>query len=116
MAQLVTLYWRDIPAQVVAEAGRAANAHRPKLSFTGVLRLRLTRRPCVMALTAQMTILLNGAKHPEDCSDALEDEARKRQMHLKLNMILPDWQRWWRRVAGIADFANRLVLIWHAPF
>ena len=33
MAQLITLYWRDIPAQVVAEAGRGRKRTQAKIEL-----------------------------------------------------------------------------------
>ena len=33
MAQLITLYWRDIPAQVIAERGRGRNREQAKIEL-----------------------------------------------------------------------------------
>ena len=34
MANLITLYWRDIPAQVIAERGRGRNREQAKLELS----------------------------------------------------------------------------------
>ena len=33
MAQLITLYWRDIPAQVIAERGRGRKREQAKIEL-----------------------------------------------------------------------------------
>jgi hypothetical protein len=60
MANLITLYWRDIPAQVIAERGRGASVSRPRLNCHGAFQLPLMRQRCAMAQTRPMIILLNG--------------------------------------------------------
>ena len=34
MAHLITLFWRDIPAQVIAESGRGRNRQQAKIELT----------------------------------------------------------------------------------
>ena len=78
MGQVVTLYWRDIPAQVVAEKGRGRKRDQAKIE--------LHRR---FALAIDEAAMRDGAKSTDDyladwrkgdpveCSDELEAEARR---------------------------------------
>ena len=78
MGQVVTLYWRDIPAQVVAEKGRGRNREQAKIE--------LDRR---FALAIDEAAMRDGANSTDDylsdwrrgtpveCSDELEAEARR---------------------------------------
>jgi hypothetical protein len=43
MAQLTVLYWRDIPAQVIAKAGRASAKRELSLRFTEAIDLAAMR-------------------------------------------------------------------------
>ena len=77
MGQVVTLYWRDIPAQVVAEKGRGRKREQAKIE--------LHRR---FALAIDEAAMRDGADSTDDylsdwrrgtpveCSDELEAEAR----------------------------------------
>ena len=78
MGQVVTFYWRDIPAQVVAEKGRG----RKREQF----KIELNRR---FALAIDEAAMRDGADSTDDyladwrrgdlvdCSDELEAEARR---------------------------------------
>ena len=78
MGQVVTLYWRDIPAQVVAENGRGRKRKQAKIE--------LHRR---FALAIDEAAMRDGAESTDDyladwrrgdpveCSDELEVEARR---------------------------------------
>ena len=78
MGQVVTLYWRDIPAQVVAEKGRGRKRKQAKIE--------LHRR---FALAIDEAAMRDGADSTDDyladwrrgdlvdCSDELEAEARR---------------------------------------
>ena len=78
MGQVVTLYWRDIPAQVVAEKGRGRKREQAKIE--------LHRR---FALAIDEAAMRDGAESTDDyladwrrgapveCSDELEVEARR---------------------------------------
>ena len=78
MGQIVTLYWRDIPAQVVAEKGRGRKREQAKIE--------LQRR---FALAIDEAAMRDGADSTDDyqadwrrgspveCSDDLEAEARR---------------------------------------
>ena len=77
MGKIVTLYWRDIPAQVVAEKGRGRKREQAKIE--------LHRR---FALAIDEAAMRDGADSTDDyladwrrgeavdCSDELESEAR----------------------------------------
>ena len=79
MANLITLYWRDIPAQVIAERGRGRKREQAKIE--------LPRRFSVAIDAAAMH---DGAEstdeylsewrrsEPEDCGEDLEAEAAVR--------------------------------------
>ncbi|MBL81400.1 MAG: hypothetical protein CMM80_02455 [Rhodospirillaceae bacterium] len=78
MGQVVTLYWRDIPAQVVAEKGRGREREQAKIE--------LHRR---FALAIDEAAMRDGANSTDDyladwrrgeaveCSDDLKSEALK---------------------------------------
>ena len=78
MGQVVTLYWRDIPAQVVAQKGRGRKREQAKIE--------LDRR---FALAIDEAAMRDGADSTDDyladwrkgdlvdCSDELEGEARR---------------------------------------
>ena len=78
MGQVVTLYWRDIPAQVVAEKGRGRKREQAKIE--------LNRR---FALAIDEAAMRDGADSTDDyladwrrgeaveCSDDLETEASR---------------------------------------
>ena len=79
MAQLITLYWRDIPAQVIAERGRGRKREQAKIE--------LHRR---FAIAIEAAAMRDGADstddyraewrrgEPVECSDDLEAEAAAR--------------------------------------
>lgn len=76
MAQLITLYWRDIPAQVIAERGRGRKREQAKVE--------LARR---FAIAIDAAAMRDGADstddylaewrrgEPVECGDDLEAEA-----------------------------------------
>ena len=78
MAHLITLFWRDIPAQVIAEAGRGRNRQQAKIE--------LARR---FAIAIDAAAMRDGANSSDDylaewrrsepilCSDDLDAEAAK---------------------------------------
>tara|TARA_B100000989_G_C19336938_1_gene383333 strand:+ start:248 stop:562 length:315 start_codon:yes stop_codon:yes gene_type:complete len=78
MAHLITLFWRDIPAQVIAESGRGRNRQQAKIE--------LPRR---FAIAIDAAAMRDGAKCTDDylaewrrsepilCSDDLDAEAAK---------------------------------------
>jgi hypothetical protein len=70
-AKLVTIYWRDIPAQVNAQAGRNR--------FAGVLDERfekdIDRAAMVAGLTGSDQYVAEWRREARPCSDDLEAEA-----------------------------------------
>ena len=78
MAHLITLFWRDIPAQVIAESGRGRNRQQAKIE--------LPRR---FAIAIDAAAMKDGADSTDDylaewrrsepvpCADDLEAEAAK---------------------------------------
>ena len=78
MAHLITLFWRDIPAQVIAESGRGRNRQQAKIE--------LPRR---FAVAIDAAAMRDGANSTDDylaewrrsdpilCSDNLDEEAAK---------------------------------------
>ena len=84
MGQIVTLYWRDIPAQVVAEKGRGRKREKVKIE--------LNRR---FALAIDEAAMRDGADSTDDyladwrrgeavdCSDDLETEAHTLAVRLE---------------------------------
>ena len=76
MAHLITLFWRDIPAQVIAESGRGRNRQQAKIE--------LPRRFAIAIDTAAMKDGANSTddylaewrrSEPVSCSDDLDAEA-----------------------------------------
>ena len=84
MAHLITLFWRDIPAQVIAESGRGRNRQQSKVE--------LPRRFAIAIDAAAMT---DGADSTDDylaewrrsepvsCSDDLDEEATKQATYIE---------------------------------
>ena len=78
MAHLITLFWRDIPAQVIAESGRGRNRQQAKIE--------LPRR---FAIAIDAAAMRDGADSTDDylaewrrsepvpCGDDLDAEAAK---------------------------------------
>ena len=78
MAHLITLFWRDIPAQVIAESGRGRNRQQAKIE--------LPRR---FAIAIDAAAMRDGANSSDDylaewrrsepilCSDDLDAEVAK---------------------------------------
>ena len=86
MAHLITLFWRDIPAQVIAETGRGRNRQQAKIE--------LPRR---FAVAIDAAAMKDGADSTDDylaewrrsepvsCSDDLEAEATKLAADIEAN-------------------------------
>ncbi len=84
MAQLITLYWRDIPAQVIAERGRGRKREQAKIE--------LSRR---FAIAIDAAAMRDGADSTDDylaewrrgdpveCGEDLEAEAAARAAELE---------------------------------
>ena len=84
MAQLITLYWRDIPAQVIAERGRGRKREQAKIE--------LSRR---FAIAIDAAAMRDGADSTDDylaewrrgdpveCGEDLEAEATAKAAELE---------------------------------
>jgi len=72
MAQLIVTYWRDIPAQVTARAGRTAAKRELSLRFTEAIDMAAMRSGAA-GTDAYLSEWRRGS--PEDCSDDLEAAA-----------------------------------------
>jgi hypothetical protein len=69
MATLTILYWRDIPAQVVAKAGRASAKRELPLRFTEAIDMAAMRSGAA-GTDAYLAEWRRG--EPEPCGDDLE--------------------------------------------
>ena len=97
MAQLITLYWRDIPAQVIAERGRGRKREQAKIE--------LARR---FAIAIDAAAMRDGADstddylaewrrgEPVECGDDLEAEAAAMAAKLGPNIRLNGSRAWLR--------------------
>ena len=72
MAQLTVVYWRDIPAQVIVKAGRAAAKRELPLRFTEAIDMCAMR---VGARDSDAYLAEWRRGSPEPCGDDLESEA-----------------------------------------
>ena len=78
MASLTVVYWRDIPAQVIAEKGRG----RKKTSFKVELSDRFAKAIDAAAMTSNLTtkddyLAFWRRSDPEGCGEDLSKEARR---------------------------------------
>ena len=78
MASLTIVYWRDIPAQVIAEKGRG----RKKTSFKIELSDRFAKAIDAAAMTSNLTakddyLAFWRKSGPEACGEDLSKEAQK---------------------------------------
>ena len=86
MAHLITLFWRDIPAQVIAESGRGRNREQSKIE--------LSRR---FAIAIDAAAMKDGAESTDDylaewrrsepvlCGDDLDAESAKLAADIEAN-------------------------------
>ena len=80
MAKLTIVYWRDIPAQVIVKAGRAAAKRELSLRFTEAIDM------CAMRVGARDTdaYLAEWRRGgPQPCGDDLEAEAEAAKSRLE---------------------------------
>jgi hypothetical protein len=73
MATLTILYWRDIPAQVVAKAGRASAKRELPLRFTEAIDMAAMRSGAA-GTDAYLAEWRRG--EPAPCGDDIEAEAQ----------------------------------------
>lgn len=77
MAQLMILYWRDIPAQVVAEKGRGRKREQAKIELHRRFALAIDEAAMRDGADSTDDYLADWRRgEPSECSDDLQAEAR----------------------------------------
>lgn len=77
MAQIMVLYWRDIPAQVVAEKGRGRKREQAKIELARRFALAIDEAAMRGGADEADDYLADWRKgEPLECSDNLEAEAK----------------------------------------
>ena len=78
MGQVVTLYWRDIPAQVVAEKGHCRKREQAKIELNRRFALAIDEAAMRDGADSTDDYLVDWRRGaPVECSDELEAEARR---------------------------------------
>ena len=78
MGQIVTLYWRDIPAQVVAEKGSGRKREQAKIELHRRFALAIDEAAMRDGADSTDDYLADWRRGaPVECSDDLEAEARR---------------------------------------
>ena len=78
MGQVVTVYWRDIPAQVVAEKGRGRKRKQAKIELHRRFALAIDEAAMRDGAESTDDYLADWRKgDPVECSDELEAEVRR---------------------------------------
>ena len=78
MGQVVTVYWRDIPAQVVAEKGRGRKREQAKIELHRRFALAIDEAAMRDGADSSDDYLADWRRgDPVECSDELEAEARR---------------------------------------
>jgi len=78
MAQITTLYWRDIPAQVIAEKGRGRKREQAKIELHRRFALAIDEAAMRGDAASTDDYLADWRKgEPVECSDELEEEAQR---------------------------------------
>ncbi len=72
MAKLITVYWRDIPAQVIAKRGRES----AKVQLSKRFQIAIDRAAMRAGKGSSDKYLDDWRRVPKTCSSALEDEAK----------------------------------------
>ena len=84
MAQIVTLYWRDIPAQVVAEDGRGRKRQQAKIELSRRFALAIDEAAMRGGAESTDDYLADWRRgEPEACGDDLDAEAQARAAQLE---------------------------------
>ena len=77
MAQITILYWRDIPAQVIAEKGRGRKRDQAKIELHRRFALAIDEAAMRGGADSTDDYLADWRKgEPVECSDDLEAEAK----------------------------------------
>ena len=80
MAELITVYWRDIPAQVIAKAGRKT----AKVQLTERFEKAIDRAAMRAKLRDTDSYLAEWRRQPAPCGDDLDAEAKAASARLEL--------------------------------
>ena len=79
MANLITLYWRDIPAQVIAERGRGRKREQAKIELPRRFLVAIDAAAMRHGMDASDNYLLEWRRsEPEKCGENLKAEAAAR--------------------------------------
>ena len=79
MAKLITVYWRDIPSQVIAKRGRET----AKVPLSGRFQEAIDRAAMRAGKGSSDKYLEDWRRVPRACGNALEDEARAEAQRLE---------------------------------
>ena len=84
MASLTVIYWRDIPAQVVAETGRGRKREQAKIELHRRFALAIDEAAMRDGADSTDDYLADWRREPAaDCSDSLQDEAEAKAKELE---------------------------------
>ena len=79
MANLITLYWRDIPAQVIAERGRGRKREQAKIELPRRFSVAIDAAAMRDGVDSTDDYLSEWRRaEPEECGEDLEAEAAAR--------------------------------------
>lgn len=77
MASIMTLYWRDIPAQVIAERGRGRKREQAKIELARRFAIAIDEAAMRDGADSTDDYLADWRRGtPEDCGEDLEAEAK----------------------------------------
>ena len=79
MAKLITVYWRDIPSQVIAKRGRETS----KVQLSGRFQEAIDRAAMRAGKGSSDKYLEDWRRVPRVCGGNLEDEARAEAQRLE---------------------------------
>ena len=78
MAHLITLFWRDIPAQVIAESGRGRNRQQAKIELSRRFAIAIDKAAMKDGADSTDDYLAEWRRsEPVPCGDDLDAEAAK---------------------------------------
>ena len=78
MAHLITLFWRDIPAQVIAESGRGRNRQQAKIELARRFAIAIDAAAMKDGADSTNDYLAEWRRsEPVPCGDDLDAEAAK---------------------------------------
>jgi len=84
MASIMTLYWRDIPAQVIAEQGRGRNREQAKIELARRFAIAIDEAAMRDGADSTDDYLADWRRGtPEPCGDDLQAEAEARAAQLE---------------------------------